>query len=42
MSGGGLLRGQKELQAGNGIERILAFLDNNILIAISTAKRFRD
>ena len=43
--GGHLLREQilfEELQAGDGIEGILAFLDNNILIAIARAKRFRD
>ena len=40
--GGRLLREQiffQELQAGDGIERILAYLDNNILIAIPTAER---
>ena len=45
MSGGGLLRGHiffDELQAGDGIEGILAFLDNNMLKVISTTKRFRD
>ena len=43
--GGRLLREQiffQGLQAGDGIERILAYLDNNILIAIPTAERFRD
>ena len=32
----------EELEAGDGIEGILAFLYNNILIAIATAERFRD
>ena len=43
--GGPLLRGQiffEELLPGNGIEGILAFLDNNMLRAIATAKQFRD
>ena len=46
--GGHLLRGQtfqnvfEEFQASNGIEGILAFLDNNILIAIATAEWFKD
>ena len=31
----------EELQAGDGIEIILAFLENNILMAIATAERFR-
>ena len=31
----------EELQAGDVIEGILAFLDKNILIAIATAERFR-
>ena len=38
--GGRLLRGQvffEEFQAVDGIEGILAFLDNNMLIAIATA-----
>ena len=29
-------------QTGDGIEGILAFSDNNILIAIATAERFRE
>ena len=32
----------EELQAGDGIEESLVFLDNNMLIAIATAERFRD
>ena len=32
----------EELQAGDGIEGILASLDNLILIAVATAKRFSD
>ena len=39
------MRGQiffEEVEAGGGIEGILAFLYNNILIAIATAERFRD
>ena len=32
----------EELQAVDGIGAVLAFLDNNMLIAIATAKRFRD
>ena len=32
----------EELQAGDGIQEILAFSDNSILIAIATAERFRD
>ena len=44
-TGGHLHRGQiffQELEAGDGIEGILAFLDNNMLIAIATPERFRD
>ena len=43
-----LLRGKifqnvfEELQAGDGIEGIFAFLDNNVLIVTATAERFRD
>ena len=29
-------------QGGDGIEAVLTFLDNNAMIEISTAKRFRD
>ena len=39
------MRGQiffEDLQAGDGIEGILAFLDNNILTAIETAEKFRE
>ena len=32
----------KELEAGDSIEGILAVLDNNMLIAIASAERFRD
>ena len=32
----------EELQAGNGIEGIFAFLDKNLVIAIAIAERFRD
>ena len=32
----------EELQAVDGIGAVLAFLDNNMLIAIATANRFRD
>ena len=32
----------EELQAVDGIEVISAFLDNNMLIAITTVERFRD
>ena len=32
----------EEIQAGDGIEGILAFLGNNMLIAIATAERFKD
>ena len=32
----------EELQAGDGIEGILTFLDNNILMTIATTERFRD
>ena len=32
----------EELQAGNGIEGIFAFLDKNVVIVIAIAERFRD
>ena len=32
----------EELEAGDSIEGILAVLDNNMLIAIASAERFRD
>ena len=32
----------EDIQAGDGIEGILAFLGNNMLIAIASAERFKD
>ena len=36
------LSGFEDHQAGDGAEKILTFLNNNSMIVIATAKRFRD